>query len=58
MFGRGQREELDDDEGRELARQLRSELAKEVRRVKVEEGIDLDIDREANEADMRRMERL
>jgi hypothetical protein len=58
MFGRGQRGELDDDEGRELARELRSELAKEVGRVNVEEGIDLDIDREVSEADMRRMERL
>ncbi|KAH8697510.1 HIT-like domain-containing protein [Talaromyces proteolyticus] len=44
MFGRGQREELDDEEGEELARRLREELAREVGRVKQEEGIDLDVD--------------
>lgn len=44
MFGRGQREELDDDEGYETVAQLRAELAKEVVRVKEEEGIDLDLD--------------
>lgn len=30
MFGRGQREELDDDEGEELAGELRDELRKEL----------------------------
>jgi diadenosine tetraphosphate (Ap4A) HIT family hydrolase len=46
MFGRGRREDLDDDEGEELARLLREELAREVKRVKQEEGIDLDVDRD------------
>ncbi|OJD11344.1 hypothetical protein AJ78_07867 [Emergomyces pasteurianus Ep9510] len=44
MFGRGQREELDDDEAHETVAQLRAELAKEVIRVKEAEGIDLDLD--------------
>jgi diadenosine tetraphosphate (Ap4A) HIT family hydrolase len=30
MFGRGQREDLDDDEGEELAAKIRQELRKEV----------------------------
>lgn len=30
MFGRGQREELDDDEGEKLASELRHELRKEL----------------------------
>ncbi|GAB1192174.1 hypothetical protein APSETT444_001359 [Aspergillus pseudonomiae] len=38
MFGRGQRDELDDDEGEALARLLRGELAKEVLRM----GVDLE----------------
>jgi len=33
MFGRGQREELDDDEAAVLAMKLREELAKEVERI-------------------------
>lgn len=41
MFGRGQREELDDDEGEELAGLLRGELASEVLRVR-EMGVDLE----------------
>ncbi|PLN85370.1 HIT-like domain-containing protein [Aspergillus taichungensis] len=44
MFGRGQRDELDDDEGEALARVLREELAREVRRVRDVEGVDLDLD--------------
>lgn len=44
MFGRGQREELDDEEGEKLARLMREELAREVKRIKDEEGIDLDLD--------------
>ncbi|KAL1964677.1 hypothetical protein VTN77DRAFT_6703 [Rasamsonia byssochlamydoides] len=44
MFGRGQREELDDEEGEELARAMREELAREVKRVREEEGVDLDLD--------------
>lgn len=46
MFGRGRREDLDDDEGEELAKLLREELAREVKRVKQEEGIDLDVERD------------
>ncbi|KAH1490922.1 hypothetical protein KXX42_009326 [Aspergillus fumigatus] len=40
MFGRGQRDELDDNEGETLAKALREELAKEVRRVEEREGVD------------------
>ncbi|KAF3893757.1 HIT domain-containing protein [Trichophyton interdigitale] len=42
MFGRGQRDELMDDDAEELVVLLRTELAREVKRVKEEEGIDLD----------------
>lgn len=42
MFGRGQRDELMDDEAEELVVLLRNELAREVKRVKEEEGVDLD----------------
>ncbi|PLB55139.1 HIT-like protein [Aspergillus steynii IBT 23096] len=41
MFGRGQRDELDDEEGEALARLLREDLAREVQRVMREEGVDL-----------------
>ncbi|KAJ5482653.1 Hit family protein 1 [Penicillium diatomitis] len=41
MFGRGQRHELDDEEGAELARAMRVELELEVERIKRDEGIDL-----------------
>jgi phosphoribosylformylglycinamidine (FGAM) synthase PurS component len=41
MFGRGQRDELEDEEGEALAKALREELAKEVRRVEEREGVDL-----------------
>lgn len=61
MFGRGQRDELDDDEAEELVRQLRAELAKEVARVKEEEGVDLDVDEPGDGGDdyrSRRLERL
>ncbi|KAJ5707027.1 hypothetical protein N7488_006828 [Penicillium malachiteum] len=44
MFGRGQRSELDDEEGEELSHAMRVELAREVQRIKSEEGIDLSID--------------
>ncbi|KAK2801107.1 hypothetical protein FQN50_007834 [Emmonsiellopsis sp. PD_5] len=44
MFGRGQRDELDDDEGAETVALLRAELAKEVLRVREVEGVDLDLD--------------
>lgn len=42
MFGRGQREDLDDEEAEDLARLLREEIAREVVRVKEVEDIDLD----------------
>ncbi|PWY80619.1 HIT-like protein [Aspergillus heteromorphus CBS 117.55] len=42
MFGRGQRDELDDEEGESLARLLREELAREIIRVRREEDIDLE----------------
>ena len=61
LFGRGQREELDDDDAEELIRQLRADLAKEVARIKEEEGIDLDVDEDFDEGDVyrpRRLERL
>lgn len=41
MFGRGQREELDDDEAEVLARDIRLELIEEVKRIQKEEGVDL-----------------
>ncbi|KAJ5823307.1 hypothetical protein N7447_005647 [Penicillium robsamsonii] len=44
MFGRGQREELDDDEAEALARELRIELAEEVKRIQRDEGVDLAAD--------------
>lgn len=44
MFGRGQREDLDDEEGEELARAMRVEMEREVKRIREEEGIDLDVD--------------
>lgn len=44
MFGRGQRDELDEEEGEELAGMIRGELAREVQRVKDVEGMDLDLE--------------
>jgi hypothetical protein len=44
MFGRGQREELDDDEAEALTRELRIELAEEVKRIHRDEGVDLAAD--------------
>lgn len=44
MFGRGQREELDDDEAEVLAREMRLELVNEVKRIQKEEGVDLAAD--------------
>lgn len=41
MFGRGQREELDDDEAEVLAREMRLELVEEVKRIQRDEGVDL-----------------
>ncbi|KAL5332927.1 HIT-like domain-containing protein [Aspergillus crustosus] len=42
MFGRGQRDDLDDEEAEELAGFLRREVAREVVRVREVEGIDLE----------------
>ncbi|KAJ6084003.1 hypothetical protein N7486_010803 [Penicillium sp. IBT 16267x] len=44
MFGRGQRSELDDDEGEELSRAMRAELVQEIKRIHRDEGIDLSAD--------------
>lgn len=43
MFGRGQREDLDEDGAILLARSMRQEIAQEVKRVKVEEGVDIEV---------------
>ncbi|KAL4811228.1 HIT-like domain-containing protein [Aspergillus unguis] len=42
MFGRGSRDDLDDDEAEELVRVLKEEVAREVKRVKEVEGVDLE----------------
>jgi hypothetical protein len=42
MFGRGQRDELDDEEGERLAQSMRVELAEEVKRIERDEGVILD----------------
>lgn len=42
--GHAPREDLDDDEGAELARIIRAEMAREVVRVRNEQGVDLDLD--------------
>lgn len=39
MFGRGQREELDDEEADELVRAMRVELEREVARIQRDEGV-------------------
>jgi phosphoribosylformylglycinamidine (FGAM) synthase PurS component len=49
MFGRGQRKELDDEEGEELARLMREELVREVKRIRESEHIDLDADADAED---------
>ncbi|KAJ5899134.1 hypothetical protein N7495_003878 [Penicillium taxi] len=41
MFGRGQRQDLDDDEAEVLVRAMRVELVKEISRIKRDEGVDL-----------------
>ena len=51
MFGRGQRDELDDEEGDKLAGLLREELAKEMGRVKEKEGVDLDLESSGDDDD-------
>ncbi|KNG88978.1 HIT domain protein [Aspergillus nomiae NRRL 13137] len=49
MFGRGQRDELDDDEGEALAGLLRGELAKEVLRM----GVDLECEVSGDEREVK-----
>lgn len=39
MFGRGQREELDEEDGEELVREMRRVLGEEVRAVEEREGV-------------------
>ena len=39
MFGRGQRHELDDEEGAALARAMRIELDLEIKRIQKDEGV-------------------
>lgn len=51
IFGRGQRDDLDDNEGRELARAMRVEMGREVRRVWEEKGVNLDVDADVNADD-------
>lgn len=46
MFGRGQRDDLDDEEGEALAAAMRVELGREVRRVWEEEGVRLGVEGE------------
>lgn len=43
MFGRGQRDELDEEEGEKVAAEIRGELAREILRIKDVEGVDLDV---------------
>ncbi|RDW94141.1 uncharacterized protein DSM5745_01463 [Aspergillus mulundensis] len=42
MFGRGQREDLDDEGAEKLVGELREEIAMEVKRVRETEGVDLE----------------
>jgi len=42
MFGRGQRDELDEEEGEKLASDIREELAREVQRVRDVEGVNVE----------------
>ncbi|KAL5000520.1 HIT-like domain-containing protein [Aspergillus recurvatus] len=42
MFGRGKREDLDDEEAEKLVADLRKEIAREVKRVREIEGVDLE----------------
>lgn len=58
MFGRGQRDELDDDEAEKLVRELRANLWKEVVRMKEEENIDVDVDGLTEKQEVKRWERL
>lgn len=42
MFGRGQRDELEEEEGEKLASEIRKELVRQVQRVREVEGVDLE----------------
>ncbi|KAI5303591.1 hypothetical protein KEM56_007387 [Ascosphaera pollenicola] len=44
VFGKGQRDDLDDEDAERLVRALKEELAAEIERVKSIEGVDLDAD--------------
>jgi len=44
VFGKGQREELDEEDARVLVRRMRGALGREVARVREREGVDLDLD--------------
>ncbi|KAJ5983786.1 hypothetical protein N7481_005885 [Penicillium waksmanii] len=54
MFGRGQRDELEDEEGERLAHSMRVELAEEVKRIERDEGVVLDL----TASDLKRRGRL
>jgi hypothetical protein len=41
-FGRGTRTELDDDDAAVLVQQIRGEIRSEVKRIRTEEGVDLE----------------
>lgn len=49
MFGRGKREDLDDEEAEKLIADLRMEIAREVERVRLVEGVDLEEEFTENE---------
>jgi hypothetical protein len=49
MFGRGKREDLDDEEAEKLIADLRMEIAREVERVRSVEGLDLEEEFTENE---------
>lgn len=44
VFGKGQREELDEEDAEGLVGRMREELAREVVRVREREGVDLDLE--------------
>lgn len=50
VFGKGQRDDLDDDDAKRLVRALREELMVEIERVRNIEGIDLKTDFEATKS--------
>lgn len=44
VFGKGQREELDEGDAEGLVGRMREELGREVRRIREREGVDLDME--------------